>query len=475
MAAPAARSTQTTVPLGHAARGAVARRERGRDRRARARRHSRRQRSSSIACCRTRRRARSAIGAASDERRTHGGDPPAARARPAVRVVAGGARGAARRGGAGEVRSRTGSGMAAQDAERGRQAVRPCERGAAASRQRRPLTETCAACPPNHWTRSTARRSCSSAAKAASARQRSRPPPRCGSRARIRTRRVLLLSTDPAHSLGDVFTAPVGDSPARDLRRPANSARSTRKSTPRARCAPFDGRDRRDRGARRSSPPALGAAGMGRTDRARRPRADESRAAGHRRAVRDALGGRRARRLRRHRRRHGADRTCAAAARDARRRARVGAGAAARAAEVPLAGPARAARGRARRTSRNRSASCSVLLRDSRHTRFIVVTRAAEVPRRETERLLRGLRRLHLATPAVVVNAMTLAPGRCARCRATAAAERRQLRALARACGGPRAGALSSKRRCRRRRRAACGAGALGSAMDGTWRVAESR
>ena len=75
------------------------------------------------------------------------------------------------------------------------------------------------------------------------------------------------------------------------------------------------------------------------------------------------------------------------------------------------------------------------MLRDAAQTRFLVVTRAAEVPRFETERLLDRLRRLRLATPAVVVNAMTLAPGRCARCRATAAAERRSLGALRRRCG----------------------------------------
>jgi len=73
-------------------------------------------------------------------------------------------------------------------------------------------------------------------------------------------------------------------------------------------------------------------------------------------------------------------------------------------------------------------------LRDVRQTRFIVVTRAAEVPRRETERLLTRLRRLHLSAPAIVVNALTFAPGRCARCRATASAERRELAALRRIC-----------------------------------------
>ena len=72
------------------------------------------------------------------------------------------------------------------------------------------------------------------------------------------------------------------------------------------------------------------------------------------------------------------------------------------------------------------------LLHDPAATRFIVVTRAAEVPRLETERLIARLRRLHLAAPAVVVNALTLAPGTCARCRATAAAERAELAVIRR-------------------------------------------
>jgi arsenite-transporting ATPase len=74
------------------------------------------------------------------------------------------------------------------------------------------------------------------------------------------------------------------------------------------------------------------------------------------------------------------------------------------------------------------------LLHDPVAARVIVVTRAAEVPRLETERLIDRLRRLHLAAPAVVVNAVTLAPGACARCRATAAAERVELAALRRRC-----------------------------------------
>ena len=74
-------------------------------------------------------------------------------------------------------------------------------------------------------------------------------------------------------------------------------------------------------------------------------------------------------------------------------------------------------------------------LRDRSRTRFLVVTRAAEVPRLETERLFTRLRTLKLAAPALIVNAMTLAPRRCPRCRMTASAERRSLAALQRWCG----------------------------------------
>ena len=71
-------------------------------------------------------------------------------------------------------------------------------------------------------------------------------------------------------------------------------------------------------------------------------------------------------------------------------------------------------------------------LRDPASTRFLVVTRAAELPRRESRRLVQQLRRLRLATQAVIVNAMTLGPGDCRRCRQTAADERLQIRALGR-------------------------------------------
>jgi arsenite-transporting ATPase len=74
-------------------------------------------------------------------------------------------------------------------------------------------------------------------------------------------------------------------------------------------------------------------------------------------------------------------------------------------------------------------------LRDPRETSFVVVTRAAAMPRAETERLVKRLRALRLAIPAVVVNAMTFAPEtKCSRCRSTAAAERAELTRLARLC-----------------------------------------
>jgi arsenite/tail-anchored protein-transporting ATPase len=76
------------------------------------------------------------------------------------------------------------------------------------------------------------------------------------------------------------------------------------------------------------------------------------------------------------------------------------------------------------------------LLRDHARARFVVVTRAAQVPRAETGRLLRRLRRLRLSASTVVVNAMTLAPGRCRWCRGVSAAERRELTALRRLCRG---------------------------------------
>lgn len=75
------------------------------------------------------------------------------------------------------------------------------------------------------------------------------------------------------------------------------------------------------------------------------------------------------------------------------------------------------------------------VLRDRKRTRFIVVARAAALPRVETGRLVRRLRSSKLAVPAIVVNARTLTPGRCRRCRAVRRAEARELAALTRLAG----------------------------------------
>jgi arsenite-transporting ATPase len=65
-------------------------------------------------------------------------------------------------------------------------------------------------------------------------------------------------------------------------------------------------------------------------------------------------------------------------------------------------------------------------------TRFLVVTRAASMPMLETRRLIRELRTMRLAPSSIVVNARTLSPGVCRRCRRVASSERRALATLAR-------------------------------------------
>jgi arsenite-transporting ATPase len=68
------------------------------------------------------------------------------------------------------------------------------------------------------------------------------------------------------------------------------------------------------------------------------------------------------------------------------------------------------------------------LLADGRRTRFVPVTRAAALPRAETLRLLKQLRRMRIAVPAVVVNAA--GAGTCERCQRSLAVERRELAQL---------------------------------------------
>jgi len=70
------------------------------------------------------------------------------------------------------------------------------------------------------------------------------------------------------------------------------------------------------------------------------------------------------------------------------------------------------------------------ILADGGQARFVAVTRPAALPRLETGRLLAGLRRLRLSAPAVLVNALTR-PG-CSRCRRAAAGEKREIDQLRR-------------------------------------------
>jgi arsenite-transporting ATPase len=63
-------------------------------------------------------------------------------------------------------------------------------------------------------------------------------------------------------------------------------------------------------------------------------------------------------------------------------------------------------------------------LRDRSTTQFIVVTRPGRVPQAETDRLLTRLRASGLRVGAIVVNARTLQPGRCRQCETTARRER---------------------------------------------------
>jgi arsenite/tail-anchored protein-transporting ATPase len=73
------------------------------------------------------------------------------------------------------------------------------------------------------------------------------------------------------------------------------------------------------------------------------------------------------------------------------------------------------------------------LLRDPVRTGFVVVTRAAELPRRETVRLLAELERLGLAVPAVLVDAVI--PAGCARCDRAVKSQELEIRRLRREAG----------------------------------------
>ena len=73
------------------------------------------------------------------------------------------------------------------------------------------------------------------------------------------------------------------------------------------------------------------------------------------------------------------------------------------------------------------------LLTDPRQAAFVVVTRPAALPRVETVRLMRRLKRLRISVPAVVLS--TMGRGTCRACVTVARAQRREHIALARAVG----------------------------------------
>jgi arsenite-transporting ATPase len=70
-----------------------------------------------------------------------------------------------------------------------------------------------------------------------------------------------------------------------------------------------------------------------------------------------------------------------------------------------------------------------MLLTNPRASRFIVVTRPEELPALETFRLIEWLEQHEITRGALIVNGVT--PPGCARCRRTAARERRRITAFA--------------------------------------------
>jgi arsenite/tail-anchored protein-transporting ATPase len=80
------------------------------------------------------------------------------------------------------------------------------------------------------------------------------------------------------------------------------------------------------------------------------------------------------------------------------------------------------------------------ILRDPVQTRFVVVTRAAALPAAESEGLIASLGSLGIAVQAVIVNA--LGAGSCARCRASSRAQMEEVERLRRAPGAGRGYAI---------------------------------
>jgi arsenite-transporting ATPase len=83
-------------------------------------------------------------------------------------------------------------------------------------------------------------------------------------------------------------------------------------------------------------------------------------------------------------------------------------------------------------------ARVQTVLTDPGQARVVVVLRAAELPRLETRRLVAGIRGLRIAVSGAIVNALT--PGGCARCRRAQTRERRVIAAFRRDLRGLRPG-----------------------------------
>ena len=85
-------------------------------------------------------------------------------------------------------------------------------------------------------------------------------------------------------------------------------------------------------------------------------------------------------------------------------------------------------------TLSRRISALRAMLADRQAAQFVVVTRAAALPRVETVRLLRALSRFGIQVPMVVVNAV--GRGTCAACRRGAAGEDREVESLRRGLAG---------------------------------------
>jgi anion-transporting ArsA/GET3 family ATPase len=73
------------------------------------------------------------------------------------------------------------------------------------------------------------------------------------------------------------------------------------------------------------------------------------------------------------------------------------------------------------------------LLSEPERSAFVVVTRAAALPRLETARLMASLETMGVRVPAIVINAV--GRGDCQTCRANAGVERREIDAIVKPCG----------------------------------------